>query len=351
MKKVGVFLLILILLTTSVSAFSLTELFSASKPKITNTQANPIKIYPGQDLQIIVSFEDDYGIEEAVAYFPYEGGYDKVEVMLIVGNKKQGTYSATWVVHDTENQKWYQTKVVLTNRYGAKAIAYVDWQDPTQSHPLDEITEGDAQFSLQKGYNFYGQGPSVVNVTSNATAGAYGIRIQHTGSGGSGLYSIATNAPAVFGWGTTGVRGQSYTSTGVGVSGDGGAYGVYGYNGGSGIAVYGWNPVVGGYAIVGNATGAGGQGGYFQGDIAVNGKKAYYETSCSVYSSLSTIGYVAPPQMDYNCPSGKTLAGGGCDCVNCTFETHYDFPVNMTTWRCHASGVVGFMVTNIICCG
>ena len=77
-------------------------------PQILNTQANPIKAPPGQPLQIMAAFEDECGIKTATTYFPYEGGQDKVEMILTAGHEKKGTYSATWVVHDTINQKWYK---------------------------------------------------------------------------------------------------------------------------------------------------------------------------------------------------------------------------------------------------
>ncbi|MCX6709180.1 MAG: hypothetical protein NTW67_06060 [Candidatus Woesearchaeota archaeon] len=162
MKKVCVFAVVLLLFSVSVSAFSLTGffagLFSAGAPVITNTQANPIKVYPGQSLNILVAFEDDVGIKEAVAFFPYEGGYDRVGMILSAGNEKKGTYSATWVVHNTENMKWYETEVVLTNVRGGETAVYIDWQDPLQSHPAKDIDAGifKGDFAFNGSLDVYG---------------------------------------------------------------------------------------------------------------------------------------------------------------------------------------------------
>lgn len=202
MKKAGVFLVILVLFSVSVSAFSFSELFSGlfekSVPEIVNTQANPIKVYPGQSLNVLVAFEDEFGVKEATAYFPYEGGFDEVEMILSAGDEKKGTYSATWVVHDTLNMKWYKTKVVLINEYGGEAIAYVDWQDPTQDHPAEQVRPGSFQNGI---YDFPGSvgigtdSPSYPLVVWNSGDNDVAAYFREYGSGTTyGIYSLVSSS-------------------------------------------------------------------------------------------------------------------------------------------------------------
>jgi hypothetical protein len=111
-------------------------------PVIVNTQANPMKVAPGESLAVTVEVADSLGISSAVAEFPYEGGSDKVNMILLasVGNKH--TYQAVWLSHDTMNQKWYNTTVTVTNAIGKRASVQVPWQDPTQGHDASSIRAG-----------------------------------------------------------------------------------------------------------------------------------------------------------------------------------------------------------------
>jgi len=238
MKKVGVILLLVILLSATVSAFSLTDyfssLFSVQETTITGTQANPIKVYPGQSLQNLVSFEDINGIESAVAYFPFEGGQDKVDMMLIAGNENKGTYSASWVVHDTLNMKWYKTKVILTNSLGTETIAYVNWQDPTQSHPLNQIEPGVSQDAGTNHFLFNSSSTPNLGYVLGATAsevtgvknnyGLYGYTestsANSAGILGEGQYTgILGKGPniGIFGLSTSTTGTAGYFSSGYGV--------------------------------------------------------------------------------------------------------------------------------------
>jgi hypothetical protein len=137
-----------------------------SGPVIMYAQASPEKVYPGQDLEIIVAFSDAFGVEEAVAYFPYEGGSDQVAMSLAAGDIREGTYTAKWKAHDTMAYKWYSTPVTLANRLGESITVNVAWQDPTVSHTPGQINLGTSADAGSTGYNF---------VTSSTTSGAYAI--------------------------------------------------------------------------------------------------------------------------------------------------------------------------------
>ncbi len=111
-------------------------------PVITNSQANPVKVMPGESLAITVEVADSLGISSAVVEFPYEGGSDKVDMILIAGAGNKHTYQAVWLSHDTLNQKWYNTTVTVTDTIGKQAVAQVPWQDPTQGHDASSIRAG-----------------------------------------------------------------------------------------------------------------------------------------------------------------------------------------------------------------
>ncbi|MCK4588844.1 MAG: hypothetical protein KAT77_00240 [Nanoarchaeota archaeon] len=357
MKKVGVVLLMIILLSVSVSAFSLTgyfsSLFSPQETTITGTQANPIKVYPGQSLNILVAFEDPNSIESAVAYFPFEGGQDKVDMILSAGNEKKGTFSATWVVHNTANMKWYKTKIILTNSLGTETITYVDWQDPTQSHPLDQITEGNAVFATQQGFNFSGNARATISAYNNIT-GTWGYGVQafvpSTGvsTGTTALYGegfrgvwgetsvadVGSLYEAIYGVNTAtgavdgvGVKGYAYGNTGRGVFGrataaGGSNYGVYGQaDGNTGSGVYGYASHASGptrgvygkavsssstsYGVFGETTSATGYAGYFTG-----GKGVYSQTNITANNHLTgSLGCKIHGCQTLNCDACQCPAG------------------------------------------
>lgn len=284
-----------------------------------------------------------------------------------------------------------------------------------QYHPAEQVYPGQFKDGKYEFFRNTGAIPGThalkVNVTGTTTQYLYGIYTSSNSLLGNALYGISTHPTGVnigvvgkslstAGTGVTGygdrygVHGQSTITTGIGVRGWGSStsglnYGVYGRTDSSvGIGVYGYaldtsgnnfgvhgetrsssgigvygeaSSAIGGtgvwgqgrtHGIYGQGVGSSAYSGYF-----VGGKGVYVLGNLTVTDEINnncvayTSSGVNPPQMDYSCPAGKTLSSGGCECSGCSFGLWYNFPVNMTTWRCHTSGPTGTMYTHIICCG
>ncbi len=144
-KILFTFLLLLILIPAAI-AFNpinwVKSLFVMSPPEIERAWADPVKILPDQIMTTNIIVKDAYGIQEITAEIPNENGVDKVKLHLIEGDEKYGTWQNAWKEHDAKNEKWYTTKITVTNKKGIKAYAYVEWQDPTVSHPASQVTAG-----------------------------------------------------------------------------------------------------------------------------------------------------------------------------------------------------------------
>ncbi len=150
MQKGLVFVVIFAVLALGVSAFSLADItgwFVAwfaepSSPEFVTAFVNPVKVRPGEQLVITAAVKDAAGIESVVAEVEHEKGNDSISMLLVAGNKKTGTYQAAWVVHDTNDQKWYNITITATNVYGLAATILVEYQDPTVTHAAEQIRPG-----------------------------------------------------------------------------------------------------------------------------------------------------------------------------------------------------------------
>lgn len=212
MRKIALALSAIFILATVPAAYalSLNGLFSwlpsivpdeADAPTIISAIASPEKVVPGQQLEILVAFEDGAGIGSASAVFHHDAGSDTVDMILISGNKNRGTYMASWKVHNTKGPEWYTTDITLTNTEGISATATVKWQDPTVGHDLDELEPGQSQDGSETGFRFYTTSSSsgvyaVAGISTAPSGKAYGIYSESQSStgysaelmGGRGLY-------------------------------------------------------------------------------------------------------------------------------------------------------------------
>ena len=145
-KKLLLTFLILLILIPAAFAFNpilwLKSLFGRAPPEIERAWADPVKVMPGQIMTTNIVVKDKYGVEEITAEIPHENGADIVKLHLTEGDEYYGTWQNAWKEHDAKNEKWYTTKITVTNKKGIKAYAFVDWQDPTVSHPASQITAG-----------------------------------------------------------------------------------------------------------------------------------------------------------------------------------------------------------------
>jgi hypothetical protein len=166
-----VLLIAVLAMSYSVLASSVT-----SGPLIISSSASPEKVYPGQDLEIIVAFTDDSGLEHASVTFPYEGGEDVIEMSLSSGDANSGVLKASWKVHDTVLGKRYVSVVTIENNVGLSSSSKVEWDDPRVSHPLHDIDPGTFQDSGDTGYTFW---------SSSTTDGSYALGAKVLSSSGN----------------------------------------------------------------------------------------------------------------------------------------------------------------------
>lgn len=139
-KRLWIFIFFIALSAFSIYAIASSE-EASSGPEILSAMADPPKVYPNQTLKILVEVEDEYGIQSATAEYFHEEGSDTVDMMLIAADEKRETYQAIWTVHDTLLDKYYNTKVTLTNRKGQTVTTDVEWQDPEiVTHTWSNIT-------------------------------------------------------------------------------------------------------------------------------------------------------------------------------------------------------------------
>lgn len=295
MKLPALAVTIMLVLSLSIGASAFTWADNPGNPTITNTQADPIKVYPGQSLKISVSFTDEYGIGSAMAEFHHEKGSDFVPMILSAGSRTDGTYTATWIVHDTRNLEWYKTTVMLANTQGGVSTADVPWQDPTVSHELSELNPGLSQDAGSTGYQFY---------TSSTTAGDYAVAGNATGASGLtyGVYgesNISTGGTGVYGLGRyKGVVGKSEATGGS-------AYGVYGES----ISTSGTGVLGIAQAYTGYSTGVSGTTNSPQGRGVLGMANVVGGTPSAVYGILGSQNYGYAIRGEVSMPSLRGYSG------------------------------------------
>ncbi len=149
-KKIFIFLAVILCLCIVFYAFdyymnSLTgNIISSgsvvfSEPVVLGKSVYPEKVAHGDVLLEIVFIEDEYGIESVAGEIE---GIDNLTFSLIDGTVKNGTWQNAWIVHTTENMKWYNTTIIIRNVKGETTVTSLLWQDPTVYHPASEITAG-----------------------------------------------------------------------------------------------------------------------------------------------------------------------------------------------------------------
>lgn len=110
-----------------------------SAPVVLNKSVYPEKVAHGDVLLENIFIEDEYGIESVTGEIE---GIDNLKFSLIDGTVKKGTWQNAWIVHTTENMRWYNTTIVIRNVKGETTVTKLLWQDPTVYHPASEVTAG-----------------------------------------------------------------------------------------------------------------------------------------------------------------------------------------------------------------
>ncbi len=113
------------------------EIFS--EPVVLNKSVYPEKVKHGDVLLTNLVIEDEYGIESVTGEIE---GIDNLSFYLTEGALKNGTWENAWIVHTTENMKWYNTNITIKNIKGETTATSVRWQDPTVYHHASEVLAG-----------------------------------------------------------------------------------------------------------------------------------------------------------------------------------------------------------------
>ena len=221
MQKGLVFVVLLVSLSFSVFAFSLSDitgwfvaLFADPLPPEIDAFVSPVKVRPGDQLVITVSAKDDGGIETVIAEVSHENGNDTLQLVHTTGTKKQGTYQAAWKVHDTLDQKWYNITITATNKQGLASTVLVEYQDPTVSHVADQVRPGtftSGRFVLDSTSRLDMQGSELnctgcVN-TTDVNSAQVQLRVSGTCSGSQGIQSVGSSGTVSCGT-FSGVNGE-----------------------------------------------------------------------------------------------------------------------------------------------
>ncbi len=139
-----------------------------SEPTVLNKTVYPEKVAHGDVLLETLFLEDEYGIESVTGEIE---GIDNLTFSLIDGTLKNGTWQNAWIVHTTENMKWYTTTITIRNVKGEVTATSLLWQDPTVYHPASQVTAG----TFDAGDFVF---PDNLNVTGNINVVNGNINVQ-----------------------------------------------------------------------------------------------------------------------------------------------------------------------------
>lgn len=101
-------------------------------PMIVSTSVNPEKVVPGDLMTVRVEVESSLDVETVTAEMPYEGSSDLLELELETGSERDGTWVATWNVHDTVVRD-YTTVIRATDIEGGSSKETSTWSDPSDN--------------------------------------------------------------------------------------------------------------------------------------------------------------------------------------------------------------------------
>jgi hypothetical protein len=125
-KRITVVLLVLSVFAIASMITACSSQSSISTYPLIDAGVSPLKVRPGDTMLVTASCVDPAGIETVTADM---GGIETIQLSLISGTICDGTWQATWLVHDTEVRD-YNTTVTATNVFGECSSVNVGWSDP-----------------------------------------------------------------------------------------------------------------------------------------------------------------------------------------------------------------------------
>lgn len=98
-------------------------------PRFITAGVDPTKVVPGDVMRVSAEIEDASGVTAVTADM---GGIETITLSLAEGNEYHGTWTADWLVHDTDPIE-YVTTITAHNRTGGSASSETHWFDPPVS--------------------------------------------------------------------------------------------------------------------------------------------------------------------------------------------------------------------------
>lgn len=179
MKRIILLSSLLLVLVISASAVDLG--FLRRKPDIVDIQVTPLKVRPGIPLEINMKVKSG-SIDSAYATFNYENGSDQVRMIRTYSNDNVEGFCAVWLTHDTLDQKWYTTDIVVTDKDGRETKETVDWKDPAVTHNWSELDGSGycivsfSQSTCPDGYTSLGTNHRLLRADSTNVGATGGVR-------------------------------------------------------------------------------------------------------------------------------------------------------------------------------
>ncbi|RLG14222.1 MAG: hypothetical protein DRN71_03470, partial [Candidatus Nanohalarchaeota archaeon] len=143
--------------------------YADESPQVTDAFLNQYKFVPEDYMMITAHVVDDYGVEEVRVEIEHDAGVDVVNLILVTGNEKEGTYQGQWVVHDCSARE-YDARIIAVDSSGQEGYKVLVWEDPLVCNPGHQAEDvcpgvfgGNATGAGDKNYTF----PSDVRINGD----------------------------------------------------------------------------------------------------------------------------------------------------------------------------------------
>jgi len=160
LKLMHYLILVVMLLTIFLSLISLSsEIIQAenyTSPIFINSTLYPLKVYPGEIIEIASTLYDFLGVKYVQAKLFYEKGFDIVNLSLTSGSRQNGIWEGSWKVHDTITKDYIAIITAFSISGYNSSVSHL-WSDPTtwwnsnwlHRMPINITNSGSSLFNYQ----------------------------------------------------------------------------------------------------------------------------------------------------------------------------------------------------------
>ncbi len=104
-------------------------------PVVVQAFLNKGKFVLGEQMIVTAAVEDGHGVDKVTADIEFEDGTDTINLILIAGDNRKGTWRGTWKVHGTLCEKKYHTTVTAVDSKRQTDKEVLTWVDPQCTDP------------------------------------------------------------------------------------------------------------------------------------------------------------------------------------------------------------------------